>query len=77
LQYERSLVYTDLDRLDIEFFNFAPEMSPPGKTAVQVVATTSYACWKVLSPEAYRAEKARVAETIIACLERRFLMVGQ
>lgn len=60
------------DRLDIEFFNFAPEMSPPGKTAVQVVATTSYDYWKALSPEDYRAEKARVAETLIACLERRF-----
>lgn len=28
------------DRLDIEFFNFAPEMSPAGKTAAPVVATT-------------------------------------
>ena len=53
------------DRLDIEFFNFAPEMSPAGKTAVQVVATTSYDYWKALSSEDYRAEKARVAETII------------
>ncbi len=60
------------DRLDIEFFNFAPEMAPAGKTAVQVVATTSYDYWKALSPEAYRAEKSRVADTVIACLERRF-----
>ncbi|MBN1874427.1 MAG: NAD(P)/FAD-dependent oxidoreductase [Anaerolineae bacterium] len=60
------------DRLDIEFFNFAPEMSPPGKTAMQVVMTTSYDYWKALSPEDYRAEKARVAETLSACLERRF-----
>jgi len=60
------------DRLDIEFFNFAPETAPAGKTAVQVVATTSYDYWKALSPEDYRAEKARVAETVIACLERRF-----
>ncbi len=60
------------DRLDIEFFNFAPEMSPAGKTAVQVVATTSYDYWKAFSPEAYRAAKAQAAETVIACLERRF-----
>jgi len=60
------------DRLDIELFAFAPEMAPPGKTAVQVVATTSYDHWKALSPEAYGAEKARVAETVIACLDRRF-----
>jgi len=60
------------DRLDIEFFNFAPEMSPAGKTVVQVVATTSYDYWKALAPEDYRAEKARGAETSIACLERRF-----
>jgi phytoene dehydrogenase-like protein len=60
------------DRLDIEFFNFAPEMSPAGKTAVQVVMTTSYDHWKVLSPEAYRAEKEHATEAVIACLDRRF-----
>jgi phytoene dehydrogenase-like protein len=60
------------DRLDVEFFHFAPEMAPAGKTAVQVVATTSYDYWKALSAEDYRAEKARVAETVIACLDRRF-----
>jgi phytoene dehydrogenase-like protein len=60
------------DRLDVEFFNFAPEMAPAGKTAVQVVATTSYDTWKVLSPEGYRAEKERSVETVIACLDRRF-----
>ena len=60
------------DRLDIELFAFAPEMAPAGKTAMQVVATTSYDYWKALSAEDYRAEKARVAETVIACLDRRF-----
>jgi phytoene dehydrogenase-like protein len=60
------------DRLDIEIFNFAPETAPAGKTALQVVATTSYDYWKAFSPEDYRAEKARVAETVIACLDRRF-----
>jgi phytoene dehydrogenase-like protein len=60
------------DRLDIESFAFAPETAPTGKTALQVVATTSYDYWKAFSPEAYRAEKARAAETVIACLDRRF-----
>jgi len=60
------------DRLDIEIFNFAPEMAPQGKTSVQVVLTTSYDYWKALSPADYAAEKAHVAETIIGCLERRF-----
>lgn len=60
------------DRLDIEFFNFAPEMAPPGKTAVQIVATTSYEYWKALSPEAYRVAKLQATETVIACLEQRF-----
>jgi phytoene dehydrogenase-like protein len=60
------------DRLDIELFAFAPETAPAGRTAVQVVATTSYDYWKARPPEAYRAEKERVAETIIACLDRRF-----
>jgi phytoene dehydrogenase-like protein len=60
------------DRLDVELFNFAPEMAPAGKTALQVVAITSYDTWKALSPEGYRAEKERAAETVIACLDRRF-----
>jgi phytoene dehydrogenase-like protein len=60
------------DRLDIEFFSFAPETAPAGKTTVQVVAATPYEYWKALTPEAYRAEKERVAETVIACLDRRF-----
>ncbi len=60
------------DRLDIEFFGFAPETAPEGKTTVQVVATTSYDYWKALSPDDYRAAKERVAETVIACLDRRF-----
>ena len=60
------------DRLDIEIFNFAPEMAPAGRTVLQVVATASYDHWKALSPEAYRAEKARAAEMVITCLDRRF-----
>lgn len=60
------------DRLDIEFFHFAPEMAPAGKTALQVVMTTGYEYWKALSPEEYRSQKERVAETVIACLDRRF-----
>jgi len=60
------------DRLDIEIFNHAPEMAPAGKTVLQVVATSSYRYWKMLAPEAYRAEKARAAETVIACLDQRF-----
>ncbi len=60
------------DRLDVEIFNFAPEMAPQGKTALQVVMATSYEYWKALAPEAYRAEKERVTETIVAALERRF-----
>jgi phytoene dehydrogenase-like protein len=60
------------DRLDIEFFGFAPETASTGKTSVQVLATTSYRYWKTLSPEDYRAQKARTVYTVVACLERRF-----
>ncbi|MBC7235592.1 MAG: hypothetical protein H5T69_07100 [Chloroflexi bacterium] len=60
------------DRLDVEFFAFAPETAPPGKTTVQVLCSTSYEYWKALSKEEYRAEKERAAEAVIACLDRRF-----
>jgi phytoene dehydrogenase-like protein len=60
------------DRLDIEFFSFAPETAPAGKTAVQAVMTTSYDFWRALSAEDYQAEKARAAATVVDCLEQRF-----
>ncbi|MBN1400817.1 MAG: NAD(P)/FAD-dependent oxidoreductase [Anaerolineae bacterium] len=62
------------DRLDLELFAFAPEMAPKGHTVVKAHFATRYDYWRALrdAGEAYAAEKQRAAETVIACLERRF-----
>jgi phytoene dehydrogenase-like protein len=62
------------DRLYVEPFGFDPSLAPPGKTALKVVMATSYAYWENLerTPERYRAEKDRIAETVIGLLDRRF-----
>ncbi|MGD6806856.1 MAG: phytoene desaturase family protein [Candidatus Bathyarchaeia archaeon] len=62
------------DRLDIEIFNFDPTLSPKGKTVVKTVFESNYDYWKALStnPEAYRAEKQKVADMVAQELEKRF-----
>jgi phytoene dehydrogenase-like protein len=61
-------------RLYVEPFGFDPALAPAGKTALKVVMATSYAYWQDLqrTPERYRAEKDRIAETVIGLLDRRF-----
>jgi phytoene dehydrogenase-like protein len=62
------------DRLDLEIYAFAPELAPPGKTVVKAYFTSRYDFWKDLlsHDDAYTTEKERIAETVIACLDRRF-----
>jgi phytoene dehydrogenase-like protein len=61
-------------RLYVEPFSFDPGLAPAGKTALKVVMATSYAYWQDLqrTPERYRAEKKRIAETVIGLLDKRF-----
>ncbi len=62
------------DRLDLELYAFAPEMAPVGKTVVKAHFPGNYAYWRNLREQgaAYNEEKQRIAETVIALLERRF-----
>jgi phytoene dehydrogenase-like protein len=62
------------DRLDVEVFNFDPSLAPAGKTSLKVLFKASYAYWKALAADRarYDEEKQRVAETVIAQLNRRF-----
>jgi phytoene dehydrogenase-like protein len=61
-------------RLYVEPFGFDPSLAPPGKAALKVVMATSFAYWEQLrrTPERYREQKHRIAESVIALLERRF-----
>jgi len=62
------------DRFFVEPFGFDKSLAPAGKSILKVVFATSYKFWEQLhaEPERYEAEKARIAETVIAQLEPRF-----
>lgn len=63
---------TDLGTVAFRFFHFDPTFAPPGKTAVtSILATRNFQYWIDLrkeNPARYRAEKQRVAESVLAAL---------
>jgi phytoene dehydrogenase-like protein len=66
---------TRLQALSFRIFHFDPTFAPPAKTAVTCfLPTRNFAWWADLrrdDPQRYHAEKHRVAESVIAILERR------
>lgn len=62
------------DRLDLELFGFDPSLAPPGKGVLKVLLDTKWSHWAELrrDRERYRAEKERLAESILRLLEPRF-----
>jgi phytoene dehydrogenase-like protein len=72
---------TELRQIPFRFFHFDPSFAPAGKTAVtSVLPTHHFDYWADLrhrDPVAYHAEKHRVAEAVIAVLEKRLPGVRQ
>jgi phytoene dehydrogenase-like protein len=66
---------TQLNHVAYRIFNFDPTFAPAGKTAITCfLPTRNHAYWVELRQReisAYRAEKQRVAETVIGVLERK------
>jgi phytoene dehydrogenase-like protein len=64
----------DRDHMSVQFYSYDPTLAPEGKTLARVHYPTDYDFWEELKrdPEAYRAEKERVAETVVAQLDTRF-----
>lgn len=66
---------TDLSQISFRYFHFDPTFAPPGKTAVTCfLPTYGFEHWVKLRQDDhayYQAEKHRVAEAVIAILERR------
>ncbi len=60
--------------LHVEIYNMDRDMAPDGKTVVKVTLSSGYAFWKRLRQEGerYTVEKQRVAEAVIAELDKRF-----
>jgi phytoene dehydrogenase-like protein len=68
------LMDREVDRLDVELFNFDPTLAPQGKTVLKVMFGSRYSFWRELARDRqrYEDEKARVADTVISLLEERF-----
>jgi phytoene dehydrogenase-like protein len=66
---------TEVRQASFRIFNFDPTFAPKGKTAVTCfLPTRNFDYWVQLqqdAPASYRAEKHRVAEAVIAILEKR------
>lgn len=66
---------TSLEQLSFRLFHYDPTCAPAGKTAVTCfLPTQNFAYWAGLrekDDEQYRAEKERVAQAVIAILDRR------
>jgi len=66
---------TRLPALAFRIFHYDPTFAPPGKTAVTCfLPTRNFAFWADLrrdAPERYQSEKHRIAQAVIAVLERR------
>ncbi len=62
------------DRLDLELFGFDPSLAPPGKGVLKVLLDTKWSYWAEVGRDRgrYRAEKERLAETVLRLLEPRF-----
>ncbi len=62
------------DRMTVQLYNFDPTLAPEGRTVVKVMFTTDYVYWKKLREdrERYRAEKERIADQVVAALDRRY-----
>ena len=65
---------TELREVSFRFFHFDPSFAPAGKTAVTcILPTRNFEYWTNLrerSPAQYRLEKQRIAQIVIAILER-------
>lgn len=68
------LMDRDIDRLDVEIFNFDPALAPLGKTVLKVMFGSKYSYWRELAQDRqrYDEEKARIAGAVVALLEERF-----
>lgn len=65
----------EMSRLRVSaIYNFDPTLAPEGKTSLRSWFPTDYGYWKTLyeDPERYKAEKEKVADTIVGILDKRF-----
>ncbi len=61
-------------RLGVLNYSYDPSLAPEGKTVIKVQFETDYDYWEKLyqDTERYKAEKERIADDVIAALDKRF-----
>jgi phytoene dehydrogenase-like protein len=64
----------ELKRLPLHVYNFDPSLAPKGKTVMKFMINTEWEYWDELykDPERYKAEKERLANELLAILDKRF-----
>jgi phytoene dehydrogenase-like protein len=60
--------------LDVHIYNFDPTLAPEGKTLLTVMFQTDFDYWRKLreNDEQYKAEKEKIADTVVAHLDKHF-----
>lgn len=60
--------------LNVFIYNFDPTLAPKDKTLVVIQFDTDYDFWEKLheDPVQYKAEKTKIADTVVALLDKRF-----
>lgn len=60
--------------INVHIYNYDPTFAPEGKTVLVVMLPTDYDYWKKLreNDEQYKAEKEKLADKIVAILDKRF-----
>jgi phytoene dehydrogenase-like protein len=64
--------------LSVKVYNFDPTLAPAGKTLLTVMFRTDYKYWKDLHNhhEQYNNEKEKIADAVLAILDKRFPGIG-
>jgi phytoene dehydrogenase-like protein len=63
------------DCIEAQIYGFDKSMAPPGKCAIKIELTASYAYWKKLyekDREKYKQEKQKAADVVIDILDRHY-----
>jgi phytoene dehydrogenase-like protein len=64
----------ELTRLPLHVYNFDSSLAPKGKTIIKLMINTEWDYWNDLykNPESYKTEKERLANELLAILDKRF-----
>ncbi len=74
LQQPVSIGGNEKKYITAHIFNFDPTLAPAHKTLITVMLTTDFDYWKKLreNEELYKMEKEKIADTVVALLDKRF-----